>query len=56
MKTSEGKGIKVQTYYKKMPNGQIIQFEKIGDGEWLSAITPYKEVPYVELLERPYIR
>jgi len=49
------KKMMVQTYYRKMPNGQVIQFEKIGDGEWLSAVTPYDDLPYKELLIRPYL-
>lgn len=46
--------IRIQTYYK-MRYGRVIQYEKIGNNEWTSAVTSYTELPYTELLDRPYI-
>jgi len=42
------KKVEVKTYYK-MENGSVIQFTKIGKGDWIKAVTPYKDLPWCEL-------
>jgi len=41
------KMVMVKTYYT-LENGTVIEHKKIGNGKWLKAVTPYKEIPFVE--------